>query len=79
MTVVGRALRHVLIDIGRLRRQRDFRLLFLGQMATFLGSMLTYVAIPYQVYALTGSSLTVGLLGLAELVPVLTLASRASR
>jgi MFS family permease len=73
MSLVRRALRHVLIDIGPLRRHRDFRLLFLGQMATFLGSMLSYVAIPYQVYALTGSSLTVGLLGLAELVPVLTL------
>ena len=35
--------------------------------------MLTFVAIPYQVYALTGSSLAVGLLGSAELVPVLTL------
>ncbi len=66
-------LRHVVMDIGPLRRHRDFRLLFFGQLATFLGSMLTFVAIPFQVYALTGSSLTVGLLGLAELVPVLTL------
>jgi MFS family permease len=56
-----------------LRRHRDFRLLVLGQMATFLGSMLTCVALPFQVYELTGSSLVVGLLGLAELVPVLTL------
>jgi MFS family permease len=61
------------MDIGPLRRHRDFRLLFFGQLASFLGSMLTFVAIPYQVYALTGSSLTVGLLGLAELVPVLAL------
>ncbi|MDX6572172.1 MAG: hypothetical protein QOC86_1328, partial [Gaiellales bacterium] len=73
MSLAGRALRHAIIDIGPLRRHRDFRLLFLGQLSTFLGSMLTFVAIPYQVYALTGSSLAVGLLGLAELVPVLTL------
>jgi MFS family permease len=73
MTFVRRALRDVLVDTGPLRRHRDFRLLFLGQMATFLGSMLTYVAVPFQVYELTGSSLVVGLLGLAELVPVLTL------
>ena len=33
--------------------------------------MLTYVAIPYQVYHLTGSSLAVGLLSLAALVPLL--------
>ena len=73
MTHVRRLLRHVVMDIGPLRRHRDFRLLFFGQLVTFLGSMLTFVAIPYQVYALTGSSLTVGLLSLAELVPVLML------
>jgi MFS family permease len=33
--------------------------------------MLTYVALPYQVYRLTHSSLAVGLLGLAELGPLL--------
>lgn len=68
-----RLLRHAVIDTGPLRRHRDFRLLVLGQLATFLGSMLTFVAVPYQVYQLTGSSFTVGLLGLAELVPVLAL------
>ena len=73
MSALRSLLRHVVMDIGPLRRHRDFRLLFCGQLATFLGSMLTFVAIPFQVYALTGSSLTVGLLGLAELIPVLTL------
>jgi MFS family permease len=37
------------------------------------GSMLTYVAIPFQVYELTGSSLMVGLVSLAELVPLLVM------
>ena len=36
-----------------------------------MGSMLTYVALPYQMYQLTHSSLAVGLLGLVELVPLL--------
>jgi MFS family permease len=36
--------------------------------------MVTYVAIPYQVYHLSGSSLLVGLLGLAELGPLLATA-----
>ena len=36
--------------------------------------MITYVAIPYQVYALTGSTVVVGLLGLAELAPLLVTA-----
>jgi len=33
--------------------------------------MLTYVAVPYQVYQLSHSSLYVGLLGAAQLVPLL--------
>ncbi len=42
-----------------------------GQGLSFLGSMVTYVALPYQTYRLTGSSLMVGLLSFAELVPLL--------
>jgi MFS family permease len=42
-----------------------------SQSVSFLGSMLTYVALPYQVYRLTHSSLAVGFLGLAELGPLL--------
>jgi MFS family permease len=67
-------LRGHLIDVGPLRRHRDFRLLELGQTVSFLGSMITYVALPFQVYELTGSSLQVGLLGLVELVPILIMA-----
>ena len=66
-----RLTRLALIDIGPLRRHRDFRLLVGARAVSFLGSMVTYVAVPYQVYRLTGSSLVVGLLGLAELVPLL--------
>lgn len=55
-------------------RQRDFRLLYSAQFVSFLGSMVTYVALPYQMYVLTGSSLAVGLLGLAELLPLLATA-----
>jgi len=61
----------MLLDLTPLRRHRDFRLLFLGQFISFFGSMLTYVAVPYQVYQLTGSSLIVGLLGTVQLVPLL--------
>ncbi len=59
------------VDVGPLRRHRDFRLLFAGQGVSFFGSMITYVALPYQAYRLSGSSLVVGLLSLAELVPLL--------
>ncbi len=60
----------MLLDITPLRRHRDFRRLFTGQFVSFFGSMLTYVAIPYQIYKLTGSSLVVGLLGTVQLVPL---------
>ncbi|MEO8290608.1 MAG: MFS transporter [Gaiellaceae bacterium] len=62
------------MDVGPLRRHRDYRLLFAGQAFSFFGSMVTYVALPYQVYQLTGSSLAVGLLSLAELGPLLVTA-----
>src|SRR6185436_18978182 len=54
--------------------RRDFRLLYAAQSVSFLGSMVTYVALPYQMYQLTHSSLSVGLLGLAELGPLLVTA-----
>ena len=64
--------RLAVVDVSPLRHP-DFRLLFWGQLISVLGSQVTYVAVPYQVYALTHSTLLVGLLGLAELIPVLAL------
>jgi len=52
-------------------RNRNYRYLFSAQFITFLGTMVTYVALPYQVYTLTHSSFIVGMLGVAELVPLL--------
>src|SRR3954453_23788747 len=51
-------------------RHRDFRNLWLGQMVSTLGGAIGTVAVPYQVYNLTGSTGLVGLLGLASLVSV---------
>jgi MFS family permease len=62
---------HARIDLSPLRASRDLRLLFLGGGISFAGSMLTFVAIPYQAYRITRSSLVVGLLSLAELVALL--------
>jgi len=61
----------VLLNVAPLRKSREFRLLYTGQTVSFFGSMLTYVAVPYQVYQLSHSSLYVGLLGAAQLVPLL--------
>ncbi len=70
---IRRATSLATIDVGPLRRHREYRLLFVGMGVSLFGSMVTYVAIPYQVYELTGSSLMVGLVSLAELVPLLVM------
>jgi MFS family permease len=51
---------------------KDFRRLWLGTGISAVGSQITAVAIPFQLYQLTGSTLLVGLLGVAALVPLLT-------
>ena len=67
-------LRGLAIDFSPLRTSREFRLLWTGQVVSFLGSQITYVALQFQVYELTRSSLAVGLMALCELVPLLTMA-----
>lgn len=60
----------MLIDIGPLRHNTAFRRLFASQFISGLGTMVSYVAVPWQVYELTRSNALVGLLGLVQLVPV---------
>ncbi len=66
-----RARPRLLADTTPLRESRHYRLLFLGEGLAFLGSQLTVVAVPLQVYLLTRSSFAVGLVGLAQLGPLL--------
>ena len=47
-----------------------YRRLLIGQGTSFIGSMLTQVAVPVQVYAISHSSLYVGMVGLAGLIPI---------
>jgi MFS family permease len=61
----------VFIDLAPLRQSRDLRWLMGGQLVSLMGNQLTMVAIPYQVYRLTHSSLDVGLVSLAQLIPLL--------
>lgn len=60
-----------LIDVSLLKRNRDYALLYSGQFLSFIGTMITSVVLPYQIYDLTQSSLMVGLLSLAQLLPLL--------
>jgi MFS family permease len=52
-------------------RNPHYRRLFWGVAATMLGQQMTLVAVPYQVYALTGSSLLVGVTSIVALVPLI--------
>lgn len=65
------ATRRLLVDIEPLRTSKQFRRLWTGYLFSVLGSQLTVVAVSYQVFRLTNSSLDVGLIGLAQIVPVL--------
>jgi len=59
----------VLADTRPLR-QPDFRRLWTANIITVIGAQLTVVAVPAQIYAITGSSGMVGLTGLFGLVPL---------
>ena len=58
-----------LVDVTPLRESPRFRWLFGGLSLAWLGRQLTVVAVPYQVFELTGSTFLVGALGIAQLVP----------
>lgn len=65
------ARRRILPDLSPLRESRQYRLLWTGQLISFLGRQVTVVAVPLQAFVLTDSSLAVGMLGIAQLVPLL--------
>ncbi|HET7132126.1 MAG TPA: MFS transporter [Gammaproteobacteria bacterium] len=60
----------MLLDLSPLKRHRDFRLVFVGQLVSTFGGFFTYVALPVQIFDLTKSSAAVGMLGTVQLVPL---------
>lgn len=67
-------LRSLALDLTPLTTSRDFRLLYTGQFVSMFGSAVSYVVLPVQMYQLTRSTFAVGMLGVAEFVPMLVLA-----
>jgi len=59
------------VDLAPLRVSKQYRRLYIAGLITSLGSMATYVTVPYQLKNLTHSTLAVGSLGLAEVLPLL--------
>jgi len=50
---------------------RDFRLLWIGQLISQIGTQMQTVAINWQIYDLTGSAVMLGLIGLVRVVPII--------
>ena len=59
------------IDLTPLKKYPDFRNLWTAGLISYMGSMITYVAMPFQLKELTGSYLAVGLLGAVEIIPLI--------
>ncbi len=73
MRGVRSRLRSLAVDVTPLRRSRDFRFLYAGTAVSQFGSAFTTVAVPFQLYELTGSTLAIGLFGAVTFVPLLVL------
>jgi MFS family permease len=54
-------------------RFRDFRLLVGGRLAAQLGEMMVSTAIGWELYERTGDAFALGLVGLVQVIPVITL------
>jgi MFS family permease len=71
LTRAATALRGLALDLTPLRTSRDFRVLWVGELVSIVGRQITVVALPVQVFLLTRSSFDVGLIGLAQLGPLI--------
>ena len=65
--------RRVAVDLTPLRTSRGFRNLLIGDSVSIIGTAVTSVAIPLQVYEQTRSAAAVGFVGIAGLVPLILL------
>lgn len=59
------------IDLAPLKKSKDFSLLWAAGLISYFGSMITYVAVPFQIKELTGSYVAVAISGLVEIVPLI--------
>lgn len=59
------------IDLSPLKKYPDFRRLWSAGLVSYLGSMITYVALPFQLKEITHSYVAVGILGIIEIAPLI--------
>jgi len=58
-------------------RQRDFALLWVGQNISMVGDWVLFVALPFYIYTLTGSTLATGIMFIVQTLPRLFISSVA--
>lgn len=66
-----RRLRSLTVDTTPLRESPEYRRLYFGDAVSTIGTQMTAVAVPSQVYLMTESSFLVGLTSIAALVPLI--------
>lgn len=71
------ARRRLFLDISPLRVDRQYRLLWSGQVISVMGNQITRLALPYLVYEMTGSPIAIAILTAAQLLPILVLSLAA--
>src|SRR5690242_19771234 len=70
---VRRRRRGLFADVTPLRLDRQYRLFWAGHVISVLGQQVTRIALPYQVYVLTGSPISIAVLTAIQLLPILVL------
>ncbi|MCU1589178.1 MAG: transporter [Frankiales bacterium] len=68
---VAARFRRVALDVSPLRLSPGFRRLLIGDAVSVIGTQVTAVAVPIQVYVQTHSGAAVGFVGLAGLLPLI--------
>src|SRR5215472_4060960 len=63
----------LLADVRPLRESPAFRRLWVGSTLSAVGGALTMFAVPLQVYNITHSPFAVGAIGVAQMVPTITI------
>ncbi|WP_405390985.1 MFS transporter [Streptomyces sp. NBC_01102] len=63
----------ILADLTPLRTSPDYRRLWFGNTVSWIGQGMTALAVSLQVYDITGSAFSVGLIGLCSFVPLVLL------
>jgi MFS family permease len=64
--------RRLLADISPIRESAAYRRLWIGSTLSGVGSSLTFFAVPLQVYDITRSPFAVGAIGIAQMIPTLS-------